>query len=146
MKQRFSVKQHAPKSYGALIEFDKCVNEGGIEAPLLYLIYTRISQINGCAYCTDSHWKDARGAGASEEKMARVVCWRESPGFSERERAALDWAEAVTDLAHGHVSDAAYEAARGQFSEMEMSNLTLAIVAMNLWNRIGIACRMVPGE
>jgi AhpD family alkylhydroperoxidase len=146
MKQRFSVKQHAPASYRTLLEFDKCVSEAGLEAPLLYLIYTRISQINGCAYCTDAHWKDARGAGASEEKMARLVCWRESPGFSGRERAALDWAEAVTDLARGHVSDAAYEPARGQFSEAEISQLTVAIAAMNLWNRIGIASRLVPGE
>jgi AhpD family alkylhydroperoxidase len=143
---RFTVKQHAPKSYRALIALDKCINESGIEAPLLYLIYVRISQINGCAYCTDAHWKDARSAGAAEEKMARVVCWRESPGFSERERAALDWAEAVTDLAHGHVSDAAYESARAQFSEQEISHLTLAIAAMNLWNRIGVSSRMVPGE
>jgi AhpD family alkylhydroperoxidase len=146
VKQRFSVKRDAPKSYKVLIEFDKCVNEAGIEAPLLLLIYTRISQINGCAYCTDSHWKDARAAGASEEKMTRLVCWRESPGFTERERAALDWAEAVTDLPHGHVSDSAYESARSQFSEPEISNLTVAIAAMNLWNRIGIAGRMVPGE
>jgi len=78
--------------------------------------------------------------------MARVVCWRESPGFSDRERAALNWADAVTDLAKGHVSDEAYEAARGQFSESELTNLTLAVATMNLWNRIGIACRMVPGE
>ena len=146
MKQRFSVKQHAPAAYRALIEFDKCVNESGIEPALLYLLYVRISQINGCAYCTDAHWKDARNAGASEEKLARVVCWRESPGFSERERAALDWAEAVTDLAHGHVSDAAYAAARTHFNESESSNLTLAIAMMNLWNRIGIACRLVAGE
>ena len=146
MKQRFSVSQQAPKSYKALLEFDKCLHDGGIELPLLYLVYTRISQINGCAYCTDAHWKDARTGGASEEKMARLVCWRESPGFSEREGAALAWAEAVTDLAHGHVTDAAYDAARGQFSDSELANLTVAIAAMNLWNRIGIASRLVPGE
>jgi AhpD family alkylhydroperoxidase len=146
MKPRFSAKQHSPKSYRALIELDKCVNEAGIEQPLLYMLYVRISQINGCAFCTDSHWKDARAAGASEEKMARLVCWRESPGFTERERAALDWSEAVTDLTHGHVADAAYQSARGHFSESELSDLTLAIGVMNMWNRIGIACRLVAGE
>ena len=146
MKQRFSVKQHAPKSYHALLELDKCVSESVIEAPLLFLIYLRISQINGCAYCTDLHWKDARNAITSEQKLVRVVCWRESPGFTERERAALDWAEAVTDLSRGHVSDGAYDAALKQFSEEELSQLTLAIAAMNMWNRIGIASRMVPGE
>lgn len=146
MKERFNIKQNVPKGYRTLLELDKAINETGIEPALLYLMYVRISQMNGCAFCTDMHWKDARKAGATEEKLARVVCWRESPGFSDRECAALDWAEAVTDLHPAHVSDGAYGAARANFSEGELSALTLAIAAMNLWNRLGIACRMVPGE
>lgn len=146
MKQRFSIKHQAPKSYGALIELGKQINHADIEEPLLLLVYLRVSQMNGCAYCTDSHWKEARDAGASEQKLARLVCWRESPGFTERERAALEWAEAVTDLNNGHVSDAVYEIARAHFSESELSHLTLAAATMNVWNRIGIACRMTPSE
>jgi alkylhydroperoxidase family enzyme len=88
----------------------------------------------------------AEHRGFLEPRQARLVGWRKSPGFSEREQAALNWAEAVTDLAHGHVTDATYEAARSQFSESEIANLTVAVAAMNLWNRIGIASRLVTGE
>ena len=145
MKERLSLKQAAPQGYQALVTMDDTVSNCGIEKPLLYLVYTRISQINGCAFCTDMHWKDARHAGVSEQKMSLVTCWRESPGFSDRERAALNWAEAVTDLSHGHVPDSAYENVRASFTDAEIANLAIAIAAMNLWNRLGISFRMVAG-
>jgi AhpD family alkylhydroperoxidase len=146
MKARLHLEKSATKSYQALVAMDKAVSNCGIEHPLLYLIYLRVSQINGCAYCTDMHWKDARHEGLAEGKLALVTCWRDAPGFTDRERAALDWAEAVTDLGHGHVPDSAFERAHAAFSEAELGNLTIAIAAMNLWNRLGIAFRMVAGE
>jgi AhpD family alkylhydroperoxidase len=145
MNERMSFKAGAPEGYQALLELDNRISAGGLEAPLLYLVYLRASQLNGCAYCTDMHWTDARKAGVPDRKLVRTACWRESPGFTGREQAALAWTEAVTDLSHDHVSDAEFEAARQAFTETELCNLTLAIAAMNLWNRLGIAFRMVPG-
>src|SRR5260370_898095 len=146
MNERARFRHGSPDGYKVLLELDNYINNCGLELPLLYLIYLRISQINGCAYCTDMHWKDARHAGASENKLTLVPCWREAPGFTERERAALSWAETVTNLADGHVSDAEYASACAAFSEAEICNLTLAISAINLWNRLGISFRMEPGN
>jgi AhpD family alkylhydroperoxidase len=112
---------------------------------LLLLVQLRASQINGCAYCLDMHWKDLRAAGENEQRLYSLDAWRECPYYSERERAALSWTEAVTLLAGGHVPDVVHEEARAHFAEKELADLTLAIAAINAWNRLSIAARLRPG-
>jgi AhpD family alkylhydroperoxidase len=116
----------------------------GLEAGLLELVKIRASQINGCAFCIDMHTKDARAGGETEQRIYALNAWRETPFFSERERAALAWTETVTRIGEG-VTDAAYDAARGQFAEKQLVDLTWAIAAINAWNRIAISFRSVPG-
>jgi AhpD family alkylhydroperoxidase len=111
----------------------------------LHLLKLRVSQINGCAYCLDMHWKDLQVEGENEQRMYSHDAWRETPYYTDRERVALAWAEAVTRVTEGHVPDAVYEQARQHFSEQELADLTLAVVAINGWNRISIAFRVVPG-
>jgi AhpD family alkylhydroperoxidase len=106
----------------------------------------RVSQINGCAYCLDMHSKDLRAEGETEQRLYLLDAWRESPFYTERERAALAWAEAVTLITEGHVPDEVYEQARAQFSEEELANLSLAVVTINGWNRLSIAFRVEPGS
>ena len=118
----------------------------GLEEKLLHLIRFRVSQINGCAYCLDMHSKDLRAAGENEQRLYLLDAWRESPFYSERERAALEWAEAVTLVADTHVPDDVYESVRRQFTEAELTNLTLAVAAINSWNRLSISLRAVPGS
>ena len=113
--------------------------------PLLDLIYFRVSQINGCAYCLDMHSKDLRAKGETEQRLYTLDAWRETPFFSERERAALAWAEAVTKITEGRVPDEVFEEARKQFSEEELIDLTLAITTINSYNRFNIAFRTVAG-
>ena len=117
----------------------------GLEPSLLDLVRTRASQINGCAYCLDMHTKDARARGESEQRLYELDAWRETPFYTERERAALAWTEAVTLIAKGHVPDAVYEEVCQHLSEEELVNLTLAVVAINGWNRFAISFRTVPG-
>lgn len=145
MKERLSMKRNAPGGYKAMLDLSDYLSGCGLEGSLLDLVYLRVSQMNGCAFCNDMHWKDARHAGATEQKLSWVICWRESPGFSDRERAAFAWAEAVTNLSEGHVPDAVFESCKSVFSDAEFSNLTLAIATINAWNRLGIAFRMTPG-
>jgi len=114
-------------------------------ASLIDLIKLRASQINGCAYCIDMHTKDARSRGESEQRLYELDAWRETPFYTERERAALAWTEAVTLIAVEHVPDEVYKQAREQFTEQELVNLTLALVAINGWNRFAISFRTVPG-
>ena len=110
------------------------------------MVKLRASQINGCAYCIDMHWKDARAVGESEQRLYGLAAWEESPYYTDRERAALAWTEALTNLADGHVSDAAYDAVRAQFAEKEVADLTWAVAAINAWNRVAIASRAEPGK
>ncbi len=117
----------------------------GLERSLLELVKTRASQINGCAYCIDMHTKDARANGESEQRLYALFAWRETPFFTERELAALAWTEAVTRVADTQVPDEVYELAREHFNENELVDLTLAIVAINGWNRLSVAFRTVPG-
>jgi AhpD family alkylhydroperoxidase len=117
----------------------------GLEPALLHMIYLRASQMNGCAYCTDMHWQDARLADVSEQKLSLLTAWREAPFFTERERAALAWTEAVTFVANGHVPDDVYAMAKQNFTDAELVNLTLAIGAINSWNRLQIAFRAPAG-
>jgi AhpD family alkylhydroperoxidase len=135
MKELLSFAKVAPGAYAALRGVESYVRECGIETPLLELVRMRASQINRCAYCLDMHSKDARAAGESEQRLHALPAWREAPFYSERERAALAWTEAVTTLAQADVPAELYEATRRQFSEKEMADLSLAIIAINGWNR-----------
>jgi len=117
----------------------------GLEESLLHLIRLRASQINGCAYCLDMHWKDLRAIGEQEQRLYSLDAWRECPYYTERERAALAWTEAVTLITNGHVPDTVYEIAHAHFNEKELSDLTFAVSAINTWNRPSIASRTVAG-
>ncbi|MCI0355091.1 MAG: carboxymuconolactone decarboxylase family protein [Acidobacteria bacterium] len=145
MKARLNYAKAAPGTYEAMDALDQYLNECGLEESLLHLVRLRASQINGCAYCLDMHWKDLRVIGEREQRLYSLDAWRECPYYSERERAALAWTEAVTLITQGHVPDAVYDAVRPHFSEKELSDLTLALATINAWNRLSIAARLVPG-
>jgi AhpD family alkylhydroperoxidase len=145
METRFNFMKAAPGVYEAMLGLEKYLQGCGLEQGLLHLIKLRASQVNGCAYCLDMHWKDLRAIGEKEQRMYSLDAWRECPYYTERERAALAWAEAVTLITNGHASDAVYEEARGHFSEKEICDLTLAVAAINAWNRLAISSRTVPG-
>lgn len=143
--ERIRYAKVAPGAYRAMSSLEKYVRESGIESSLLELIKLRASQINGCAFCIDMHWKDARAAGESEQRLYSLDAWRETSFYSERERAALAWTEAVTLIAENHVPDELYEQTRQHFSEEELVNLTMAVVAINGWNRLSISFRAEAG-
>ena len=145
MEQRLNYAEVAPGVIKAMFGLGGYLAQSGLEQSLLDLLYFRVSQINGCAYCLDMHSKDLRVAGETEQRLYVLEAWRESPFYSERERAALAWAEAVTLLKEKDVPDQVYEQARKQFSESELANLTLAVVAINGWNRLNVAFRTTPG-
>jgi AhpD family alkylhydroperoxidase len=145
MTPRLEYKQVAPAAFQAMRAFESYVHNCGLAPALLELIKIRASQINGCAYCLDMHTKDARAQGESEQRIYALSAWRETPFFTEKERAALAWTEAVTLVAASQVPDDAYETLRRHFSEPEMVNLTAAVVAINGWNRFAISFRSVPG-
>jgi AhpD family alkylhydroperoxidase len=144
MKARFGMEA-APGAYRAMYGLEQYLQGCGLEESLLHLIKLRASQINGCAYCIDMHWKDLRAAGEEEQRLYSLDAWRECPYYTERERAALAWTEAVTLVAGGHVPDSVYEETRPHFDEKELADLTLAVAAINAWNRLSIASRAVPG-
>ncbi len=146
MQARLEYGKVAAGAGSAMLGLEKYVHGTGLEPALLELVKVRASQINGCAYCLDMHTKDARARGEKEQRLYAVAAWHEAPFFSERERAALAWTEAVTLVSETHIPDEAYEAARRQFGEKELVDLTLAIVAINGWNRLAIAFRTVPGS
>ena len=127
-------------------ELETYLHQSDIEIPLLHLIKLRASQINGCAYCIDMHWKDLRAIGENEQRLYGLDAWRESPYYSDRERAALAWTEAVTLITESHVPDEVYEEAREHFSEKELADLTFAIATINAWNRLAIPLRAEPGK
>jgi len=135
----------APGVLQAMRALESYVHACGLEPALVELVKVRASQLNGCAYCIDMHTKDARFGGETEQRLFALPAWRATPFFSERERAALEWTEAVTAIADGHVPDAVYEGARRHFSEKELVDLTLAVVAINGWNRLAVSFRSVPG-
>ncbi|HEX2207957.1 MAG TPA: carboxymuconolactone decarboxylase family protein [Longimicrobium sp.] len=145
MEPRMDYAKASPEAYRAMAGLERFVRQSGIEHPLLHLVKMRASQINGCAYCIDMHSKDARAAGETEQRLYALDAWRETPFYTPRERAALVWTEALTLVREGHVPDAVYQQAREEFSEEELMNLTMAVVAINGWNRIAIAFRAVPG-
>ncbi|MBX6312275.1 MAG: carboxymuconolactone decarboxylase family protein [Isosphaeraceae bacterium] len=145
MQERFAFKAVAPEGLGALGQLEAYVRRCGLEPSLLELVKLRASQINGCAYCIDMHTKDARARGETEQRLYALSVWRETPFFTERERAALAWTEAVTEVGRSRVPDDVYHWARQHFGEKELVDLTLAIVAINGWNRLAISFREVPG-
>ena len=145
MKTRIDFTRVAPQSLKPLFALGAQVEASGLEHSLLELVKMRASQLNGCAYCLDMHSKDARAAGETEQRLYLLDAWRETSLYSEREQAALAWTEAVTLVADGHVPDAAYSDASNHFTEEELVSLTLAIVAVNGWNRLNIAFRMEAG-
>ena len=124
---------------------DQYLAESTVDRRLLYLVQLRASQLNGCAYCVDMHWKDLRALDETEQRLYSLDVWRECPWYTERERAALAWTEAVTNVATDHVSDAVYDRVRSHFKDRELADLTLAIAAINAWNRLSIAARLTPG-
>lgn len=146
MKARIDVMNINPGIMHAMLGLERQVQKAGFDSKLLDLVRMRSSQINGCAYCLDMHSKDARANGETEQRLYGLSAWRETPYYSARERAALEWTEAVTLVAQTHVPDEVYERVREPFSEDELANLTLAVVSINGWNRLNIAARTVPGD
>ena len=146
MKARMDFRKASPQGAKAVAELHAFVKRCGLDHMLLELVKLRASQINGCAHCIDMHTKELRAGGESEQRLYLLNAWEESPFYSDRERAALAWAEALTLVTDGHVPDEVYEQARAQFSEEELANLTLAIIAINGANRLNIAFRTVPGS
>lgn len=145
MKPRIDHRKASPGAVEAMLGLERYLHSCGLPENLLHLLELRVSQMNGCAYCIDMHSKDLRAAGESEQRLYLLDAWREAPFYTDREQAALAWAEAVTQVSEGHVPDAVYEQARSQFSEQELINLTLAVVTINGWNRLNIAFRRVAG-
>ncbi len=146
MKARIAYTKDAPHAIKGLLELEKYVANSGLERSLYELVKTRASQINGCAYCIDMHTKDARKAGETEQRLYGLSAWRETPFYTERERAALAWTEALTLISENDVPDSLYEATREHFNEEDLITLTMAIVAINGWNRLAISFRTVPGS
>ncbi|HZO21769.1 MAG TPA: carboxymuconolactone decarboxylase family protein [Steroidobacteraceae bacterium] len=146
MKPRIEFRNANPKIMPLLLGIESYLQGSSLGSRLLHLVKTRASQINGCAYCLDMHTKDARAEGDSEQRLYALDAWRETPFFDERERAALEWTEAVTRVADTHVPDDVYERVSEQFSEEELIDLTLAVTNINAWNRLNVAFRTVPGN
>jgi AhpD family alkylhydroperoxidase len=132
-------------AFEATLGLEKYLHGTGLEEPLLHLIKLRASQINGCAYCIDMHWKDLRSIGEKEQRLYGLDAWEESPYYTDRERAALAWTEAITNIREGHAPDHVYQEVAKQFTAKELADLTLAIATINVWNRLNIAARTVPG-
>jgi AhpD family alkylhydroperoxidase len=145
MPPRFDYGKTAPGAYKAMESLERYLHTCGLEQSLIHLIKLRVSQVNGCAYCLDMHWKDLRAIGETEQRLYSLDAWEECPFYSDRERAALLWAEAVTRVADGHAPDSVYESVRLHFTEKQLADLTLAIATINAWNRLSIASRAIPG-
>jgi AhpD family alkylhydroperoxidase len=145
MEQRINVFEKGNNAIKSLYGLGGYLAKSSIEQPLLNLIYFRVSQINGCAYCLDMHSKDLLVKGETEQRLYGLSAWRETPFYTDRERAALAWAEDVTDIIGSRVSDAVYEQARAQFSEEELIDLTMGVIAINTYNRLNVAFRTTAG-
>ena len=141
--RRIRLAQEAPRPFGAMARLEAAIE---LDDRLRELVRVRASQINGCAFCVDMHWKDARAAGESEDRLYLLDAWRESPVYSDREQAALDLCEAMTMISDGHVPDSVWERARAEFPGAELGQLVFTITAINAWNRLMIASRTEPGH
>jgi AhpD family alkylhydroperoxidase len=146
MQTRIHVQKVSPAGYKAMYGLESYVRQSGLEPSLIALVKNRASQINGCAFCIDMHTKDARAAGETEQRLYALNAWRETPFYTDRERAALAWTEAVTLISENHAPDDVYEEVGQRFKEEELVTLTLAIIAINGWNRLSIAFRALPGS
>ena len=146
MKARIDLMHVNPGVLQAMLGLERQVRHAGFDHRLLDLVRMRASQINGCAYCLDMHSKDARALGETEQRLYGLEAWREAPYYSARERAALEWTEALTLVSESRVPDDVYERVRAEFSEDELVHLSLAVVAINGWNRLNIAARTVAGD
>ena len=144
MTPRMNFMQAAPDTIKALMALEAQIQGSGLEQTLIELVKTRASQINGCAYCINMHTQDARKHGETEQRLYLLNAWREAPAYSERERAALAWTEAVTLIADTHAPDDIYQEVRKHFSDAETVNLTMLIATINAWNRLAISMRAVP--
>lgn len=144
--ERIDYNHIAPAAVDAQQALETYVRSSGIERSLLHLIKLRASYVNGCAYCVDMHTKDARLEGETEQRLYAVPVWHETPFFTPRERAALAWTDAVTEVGRTRVPDEVFDDVRGQFSEIEIVNLTMAVIAINGWNRLAVAFRQPPGS
>jgi AhpD family alkylhydroperoxidase len=145
LRQRIEYARTVPGGYRAMLALNEFVETCGLEHSLLELVKIRASQMNGCAYCLDMHTIDARAAGETEQRIYLLDAWREAPFYSDRERAALAWTEALTLVGETHVPDEVYDEARRHFSEEELVKLTWAVVVINGWNRLAVAFRSQPG-
>jgi AhpD family alkylhydroperoxidase len=145
MESRLNYPTIAPEPLKLMYAVEKYLGGSGLERRLIELVKIRASQINGCAYCIDMHTKDARAEGETEQRIYALNAWRETPFFTDRERAALAWTEAVTRISEGGVSDALYEEVRQHFDEKELVDLNWSVAAINAWNRVAISFRSVPG-
>lgn len=146
MEPRMDYAKTVPGASRAMYALHKYVEDSGLEHSLLELIKTRASQINGCAFCIDMHTKDARARGETEQRLYALNAWRETPFFTDRERAALAWTESLTLISKTNVPDDVYAEASQHFTEVELVNLTMAVIAINGWNRLAISFRSVPGS
>ena len=146
MQARLDYKRVAPDAVRVMRDLDSYVHQSGLEPSLLELVKVRASQINGCAYCIDMHTKDARAGGETEQRLYALPAWQETPFYTDRERAALLWTEVLTHSPSEDVADEVYDLICEQFSEKELVDLTMAVVAINGWNRLGVAFRTVPGS
>ncbi|CAB3641411.1 hypothetical protein R8871_00316 [Paraburkholderia graminis C4D1M] len=144
MKQRLNYYKASPAAIKAMLGLEERIGKSSIEKSLAELVRLRASQINGCAFCVDMHTTDARKGGETDRRLATVVTWRETPFFTDRERAALEWTEALTLISHHHVPDAVWEAVRPHFSDEELVDLTLLVSTINAWNRFAISFRSMP--
>lgn len=143
---RIDYRRTAPEGLKPLLAMEKYLNESGLEPSLMQLVKMRASMINGCAYCIDMHSKDARAEGETEQRLYALSAWHESPFYTDRERAALEWTDALTLVSVDHVPDAVYERVKTQFNEKELTDLTYAVMAINSWNRLAIALRPEVGR
>ncbi|MBV6417802.1 MAG: hypothetical protein CMLOHMNK_02566 [Steroidobacteraceae bacterium] len=146
MSPRLEYHEASSGAFQAMLGLERFVRQCGLEHPLLELVKTRASQINGCAYCIDMHTKDARAAGETEQRLYGLSAWRETPFYSARERAALEWTEALTLISQNDIPDELYARVRAHFDERELVNLTLAVITINGWNRLAIPFRSVAGS
>ena len=136
----------APGAFKAMMSLETYLRDCGFEKSLLHMVKLRASQMNGCAHCIDMHWKDARAAGESEQRLYGLDAWREAPYYTDRERAALEWTEALTNIIEGHAPDIVYDAVRAHFTDKELVDLTWAVAAISAWNRVSIAFRSEAGK
>jgi AhpD family alkylhydroperoxidase len=146
MQPRIDYRKYAHEALNAMLGLEKYISECGLEPKLINLMKVRASQINGCAYCIDMHTIDARALGETEQRLYELNAWRETPFFSDRERAALEWTEAITLVSETHVPDEVFEKVKQFFSDKEIVDLTIIATTINMWNRVAISSRAVPGQ